>query len=929
MAEQIAQASTEMMKADSFADRVARGPGIRAAIVRGLLFCLVAGLYFGFVGTAYAQPNRTWSGLGADSQWTTAGNWDPIGVPHPNLGDTQYTMAGTTRLDPTVSQIYVINKVTFDNTAGAFTITNSSAFWVGNGGYVNNSTSTQTVNAMINLFASQTWDAAAGDMVFTNVEMLFGSSKLLTIDGAHNVTVTGDFSGQVGVIKQGAGTLLFSGTNTYTNGTTVEAGILRTGTAAALPQNTNYTVNGGTLDLNNFNLTAAQLDGTGGTINLGSASLVVDQSTDTTFAGAITGTGGLIKLGAGNLTLTGASNYSGGTAVTAGTLSGTTDGLQGAIVNDTNVVFDQSTNGTYAGVMSGTGAVTKAGSGTVNFTGANNYSGGTAVTAGTLSGTTTSLQGAIVNDANVAFDQSTNGTYAGVISGTGTVTKAGSGIVNFTGANIYSGGTAVTGGTLSGTTTSLQGAIVNDANVVFDQSTNGTYAGAMSGIGSVTKAGSGTVTFTEANNYSGGTAVTGGTLIGTTTSLQGAIVNDANVVFDQLTDGTYAGAMSGTGAVTKAGSGTVSFTGANNYSGGTAVTAGTLSGTTTSLQGAIVNDANVVFDQSTNGTYAGAMSGTGGVTTVGSGTVNFTGANTYTGPSTINAGTLAMNGSITSDTTVGADGTLAGNGTIIGNVIVNGTTSAGNSIGTLSIVGNYSSTSGSVTRVEIGGTGTVSGVNVDRVAVTGAATIDGAVAVNSGAGTYAAGNQYTFLTGTTVSGTYSSITDDLAFLNAELGYTPDSAYFTLVQGVSYADVATTHNAFKVGTYLDGIAPTATGDTAVLLDQLNQVSSGNANSALQQLTGSVYGSTAQIGVQDTSIYLGALTRRLRSNLYDGDRSPATPSSDSSTMPVNLVQYSQLQWNAWATGFGSGGKAESDGNAAGLNYSMGGMLACWRA
>src|SRR6185369_10205485 len=161
---------------------------------------------------------------------------------------------------------------------------------------------------------------------------------------AHNVTVTGDFSGQAGVRKQGAGTLLFSGTNTYTNGTTVEAGILRAGSAGALPQNTNYTVNGGTLDLNDFDLTAAQLDGTGGTIDLGLAELTVDQATDTSFAGVITGTGVLYKLGSGNLTLAGANNYSGGTEVMGGTVTGTTTSLQGAILNDADVVFDQETN---------------------------------------------------------------------------------------------------------------------------------------------------------------------------------------------------------------------------------------------------------------------------------------------------------------------------------------------------------------------------------------------------------------------------------------------------------------------------------------------------------------------------------------------------------------------------------------------------------
>jgi outer membrane autotransporter protein len=382
---------------------------ISTTIERGALFYLaVAGLLLAFEGTASAQPNRTWTGLGADSQWTTAENWDPVGVPHPNLGDTQYTLAGTTRLDPTIAQIYVINKITYDNTAGAFTLTNSSALWMGNGGFVNNSTSTQTVNSMVNLFASQTWNAAAGDMMFTDIEMLFGSAKLLTIDGAHNVTVTGDFSGQAGVRKQGTGTLLFSGTNTYTNGTTVDAGVLRVGSATGLPQNTNYTVNGGTLDLNNFDLTATQLDGTGGSIDLGTAALNVDQTSDTTFAGGITGTGSLNKLGSGNLSLTGANDYSGGTTVSAGTLTGTTAGLQGTIVNDANVVFDQSTNGTFAGSIIGNGAVAKEGSGTVSLSAVNTYVGTTSVNGGTLA-----VNGAITSNTTVGAN--------GTLGGSGTI----------------------------------------------------------------------------------------------------------------------------------------------------------------------------------------------------------------------------------------------------------------------------------------------------------------------------------------------------------------------------------------------------------------------------------------------------------------------------------------------------------------------------
>ena len=69
--------------------------------------------------------------------------------------------------------------------------------------------------------------------------------------------------------------------------------------------------------------------------------------------------------------------------------------------------------------------------------------------------------------------------------------------------------------------------------------------------------------------------------------------------------------MSGTGSLTKSGAGTLILTGNNTYAGGTTVSAGTLQGDTTSLQGNILNNANVTFNQTTDGTYAGKMSGSG------------------------------------------------------------------------------------------------------------------------------------------------------------------------------------------------------------------------------------------------------------------------------------------------------------------------------
>ena len=98
-----------------------------------------------------------------------------------------------------------------------------------------------------------------------------------------------------------------------------------------------------------------------------------------------------------------------------------------------------------------------------------------------------------------------------------------------------------------------------------------------------------------------------GTLLGDTTSLEGDIANEGVLVFSQTADDTFAGVISGTGSVQKRGAGVLTLTGASNYAGGTLVSAGTLLGDTTSLQGDVTNDAALVFDQAADGTFAGTV----------------------------------------------------------------------------------------------------------------------------------------------------------------------------------------------------------------------------------------------------------------------------------------------------------------------------------
>src|SRR5262249_43833163 len=154
------------------------------------------------------------------------------------------------------------------------------------------------------------------------------------------------------------------------------------------------------------------------------------------------------------------------------------------------------------------------------------------------------------------------------------------GTVVLTGNNTFTGGVTLDNGTLSlgssgalGTTgtisfyynnvlqwtgankTDYSSRFSNAPNQVYDRDTNGqtvTLASALtSSGGSLIKRGAGTLTLSGANTYSGATSVVGGTLAGTTTSLQRNIINSANVAFNQATDGTYSGIISGTGSLTK------------------------------------------------------------------------------------------------------------------------------------------------------------------------------------------------------------------------------------------------------------------------------------------------------------------------------------------------------------------------------------------
>jgi autotransporter-associated beta strand protein len=649
-------------------------------------------------------------------------------------------------------------------------------------------------------------------------------------------TVSANLSGTVGLAKTTPGTVVLSGFNTYTGPTNVNAGILSLVGGSAIADTGVVNIDQtGTLNLL-ANETIDSLQGvTGSLVSLNANTLTMGDANDSVFAGAISGTGGLVKLGAGTFNLTGTNTYSGGTTVNAGTLQGNTSSLQGNIANNAAIVFDQTNNGTYGGNMSGTGSLTKQGTGLLNLTGSNSYSGGTSVNAGTLQGNTTSLQGSIANNAAVVFDQINNGTYSGAMSGTGSLTKQGTGLLNLTGANTYTGGTTVNAGALQGNTASIQGNVANNAAVNFDQINNGTYGGNMSGTGTLTKQGTGLLNLTGTNTYTGGTSVNAGNLQGNTASIQGNVANNAAIVFDQINNGTYGGNMSGTGLLTKQGTGLLNLTGSNTYSGGTSVNAGTLQGNTTSLQGNVANNAAIVFNQINDGTYGGNMSGTGSLTKQGTGLLNLTGTNTYSGGTSVSAGTLQGN-------TASIQGNVANNAAVIFNQTTDGTYS-----GTLS------------------GTGSLTKQGTGLLNLTGTNTYSGGTTVNAGT-----------LQGNTAS-IQGNIANNAAIVFDQIndgtyGGNMSGAGLLTKQGTGLLNLTGT-NTYSGGTTVN--AGTLQGNTAsiqgniannaaIVFDQINDGTYGGNMSGTGSLTKQGAGSLVLTGTNtysgDTIIASGSLVNQ---------------------------------------------------------------------
>jgi len=323
----------------------------------------------------------------------------------------------------------VLNFVTYDPTTGlrpltsgeyAATLTSGTATINANVGNTALAASS-TVNALRYSGANALSIAAAQELKVTSGAVLFTSSGSITGSGTLNFaaaegivwsvrtatnTISSAIAGSGGFTKAGTGVLVLSGANAFTGTVSVAGGVLRAGAANVFGGTNavvlaNTTVNNvspnslaastTTLDLNGFNQTIGSLAGGGeygGTVQLGSGTLTTGgNNSSTTYSGSIGGSGAVVKTGSGRQTFTGASGYTGGTAVNLGTL----------LANNN------------AGSATGTGAVAVNASGSTSF--------------GTLGGGSGAANGGTLVALGLATSQVYDAGKTGIIAGSVTLNQ--------------------------------------------------------------------------------------------------------------------------------------------------------------------------------------------------------------------------------------------------------------------------------------------------------------------------------------------------------------------------------------------------------------------------------------------------------------------------------------------------------------------------
>jgi outer membrane autotransporter protein len=853
--------------------------------------------------------------------------------------------------------------------------------------------------------------------------LIAATGTIIRVDPGVTATIAApivDGTGTADVTKTDLGTLILTGTNTYTGGTTISTGTLQLG-------------NGG---------------GTGSIVGnvIDNGIFAINRSDIFTFGGLISGIGSFEQRGAAGTTIfTGANTYTGGTTILRGILQlgngSATGSIVGNVVNNgTFNIFNANTSGittiTNNGGLTEFRNASTAGKATINninggqtqFFNASTAGNATITISGGSSGFSAFFNTSTAGNATITINKSAFMVFQNSsTAGNATITNSNFGFTEFLDTstasnakitNTSDGGTDFagtgtagnatittnTGGATSffntstagnATITNNTGGVTNFFNTsTADHATITANNGGFTRFFNTSTAGNATIT-TNAGGYmlfidksTGGNArfitnaggifdisaltsggMTAGSIEGAGTyhlgskSLTVGSNNLSTAVGGIIADG---GIFGGTeGSLVKVGTGTLTLTGTNTYSGGTSINAGALNVSADSNLGAAsggltfnggtlqfgsafnlantrtitLNGGGGTFD--TNGfntSVSQGITGIGGLTKTGPGTLTLSGSGSYSGGTVLNAGILLVD-----------NAQALG----LGNVTVNaGIVEADPQ--PINVKGNYTQNAGGTLLLQVAGAG--SG-QYDFLNVSGNANLGGTLQLTNLGYKPKAGDQLTLVTAggsvtsrfarwvdpfttgpgiNTIDLIYSKNSVTLEFLNLitppvppvpPVGPTPPPVVITTID---FASFALTPNQRAAGNLLDDVQLDSRASN--LMSFLYKEPFANLPSDFDKISPESLTAFYEISFSGANIQRLNLENRLEDIRNDSDYASGTRATvyledkadgKSSKNPPMLPPVREKRWDFWATSFGDFVHVDSDFNARGYKFTTGGI------